>query len=862
MTLRWWASRDSAAFKCLVGLAILYGVMSYVAYNVVYVRHVRPLGVDAPPDRFSEARAIEHVRYLTVDIDGRQVYIKNQLEMMKERAGPGYRLDIDEMSVSGSFNMMFLRHSLSLGYRNHTNILFRISSEVSNYTEPAVLVNGHFDSPLGSPGAGDCGSCVASMLELVRVILDSSWIPPQPIIFLFNGAEEIFLLGSHGFMKTHEWANSLGAFINVEASGSGGLDLVCQSGPGSWPSLVYAQSAVYPMAQSAAQDVFGIIPGDTDFRIFAKDFGKIPGLDIIFVLGGYYYHTSHDTLERLMPGSIQARGENLYALVKAFTASPLLRNAEQRSQVDAAKDPGNDRAVYFDYLSWFMIIYSRRVALVLHNLPVVIFLLMPLLLHFQHCTVSSVFSSFLDLTKGVFFHAMGISLGIFVPVSFAVLRLCFSRYAMSWYARPYLAYMMFIPCSIVGLLIPRTVWGSFSVSQEVAFPGETNEVLFDKVCFWGLLVCMAYTLSGLGGGFVTFLHAASMLLAWIFFCLSSKYFGHKSFRSLAGYVIPLIPDLLYSVYFGAFLVQFVIEKMGMMGSLPHPYGYFIPDIIVAAVVGLVTGLCVGPLLPVVGRWMARSSVVNFLLQVTVVAMAVSSQLFPYSTSAPKRVAFHHTFVTADSGKLLESSYEFSVLDANSLGFLFKYSPEAAKLLEVVPESSIQHSDPSSWVFPAQGDGILHQYEYLPRLSHLSSTEATTGARKIHLEVELGSVSEIWAVVLNITGPLGNWSFADNAIPVPERINGGPPSYICRLSGKSHENWAFWLEASSSEALRVDLAVLDQYLLDGPKRLKGLFPNWVDVIASSPFFQATTFDPLVLGQSQRLEWYSSITNFID
>ena len=30
-------------------------------------------------------------------------------------------------------------------------------------------------------------------------------------------------------------------------------DLVCQSGPGSWPSLVYAQSAVYPMAHSAAQ---------------------------------------------------------------------------------------------------------------------------------------------------------------------------------------------------------------------------------------------------------------------------------------------------------------------------------------------------------------------------------------------------------------------------------------------------------------------------------------------------------------------------------------------------------------------------------------------------------------------------------
>lgn len=30
-------------------------------------------------------------------------------------------------------------------------------------------------------------------------------------------------------------------------------DLVCQSGPGSWPSNVYAEAAIYPMANSAAQ---------------------------------------------------------------------------------------------------------------------------------------------------------------------------------------------------------------------------------------------------------------------------------------------------------------------------------------------------------------------------------------------------------------------------------------------------------------------------------------------------------------------------------------------------------------------------------------------------------------------------------
>ena len=75
-------------------------------------------------------------------------------------------------------------------------------------------------------------------------------------------------------------------------------------------------------------------------------------------------------------------------------------------------------------------------------------------------------------------------------------------------------------------------------------------------------------------------------------------------------------------------------------------GYFMADIIVSAVIGLVTGLCVGPLLPLVGHWLSRKSVVTLLLQITVLAMAISSQSFPYSSSAPKRVAFHQTFVTS------------------------------------------------------------------------------------------------------------------------------------------------------------------------------------------------------------------------
>jgi hypothetical protein len=49
-----------------------------------------------------------------------------------------------------------------------------------------------------------------------------------------------------------------------------------------------------------------------------------------------------------------------------------------------------------------------------------------------------------------------------------------------------------------------------------------------------------------------------------------------------------------------------------------------------------------------------------------------------------------------------------------------------------------------------------------------------------------------------------------------------------------------LQASSSEDLRVEVAVLDQNLVGAAKKLKSLFPDWVDVIAYSSFMSTYIF----------------------
>ena len=263
----------------------------------VYLRDSRlpsPLPASVSAHVFSEGRARPHLEALlssgirTAGSPANEVfaarYIVQQLVRIRDGALPGYVLEIDVQRPSGSFDLNFLGGFTSY-YSNVTNILARVYYKAVDdppeidRTQVAFLVSAHFDSALKSPAASDDAANIASMLEIAHNLVHS---PPLPhaVIFNFNGAEESILQAAHGFITQHKWTPSIAAFLNAEGAGGSGRELVFQLGPShAWLAFAYARAAPYPFASSLAQDIFqsGIIPSDTDFRIY-RDYGGLSGV--------------------------------------------------------------------------------------------------------------------------------------------------------------------------------------------------------------------------------------------------------------------------------------------------------------------------------------------------------------------------------------------------------------------------------------------------------------------------------------------------------------------------------------------------------------------------------------------------------
>lgn len=251
-------------------------------------------------------------------------------------------------------------------YRNIQNVVVRLQG-TTNY---AVLLNCHFDSRPGSPGANDDLANCCIMMEILRVLSKSKIQQRHSIIFLFNGSEEEELQASHGFVTQHKWAKDVKAFINVEGSGSGGREILFHTGPKhDWLVHKYRQSAKYPFGFTFAEELFetGVIPSGTDFQIFHEN-GNIPGLDFAHTSEGWLYHTKFDDIKYLNKDFLQQTGVNIIELTKTIANCDELENP-----------PEGSYSVFFDYLGLFFISYTKTTGIIINIIVSLLAIIVPFL---------------------------------------------------------------------------------------------------------------------------------------------------------------------------------------------------------------------------------------------------------------------------------------------------------------------------------------------------------------------------------------------------------------------------------------------------------------------------------------------------
>ena len=130
-------------------------------------------------------------------------YFMSFVQKLKIEAKDLYDIEVDIQVASGSY----CHWAMVNMYQSIQNVVIKISPK-GYKGDSYLLVNSHYDSVPFGPGAGDDGAMVAVMLETLRVLSQSSKPLKNPVVFLFNGAEENPLQASHAFITQHKWAKN------------------------------------------------------------------------------------------------------------------------------------------------------------------------------------------------------------------------------------------------------------------------------------------------------------------------------------------------------------------------------------------------------------------------------------------------------------------------------------------------------------------------------------------------------------------------------------------------------------------------------------------------------------------------------
>lgn len=292
-------------------------------WSVLSLQPPSPKGADAPANEFSAGRAMATVDQMAIEAHptGSAANDAVRARLLADLTALGLDPQV--------------RPALSFDVDAHDDIDVTDAQNIVAVIEGSdstgrLFLAAHYDSAQVSPGAGDDASGVGSILEIARALRQG----PQPrndVVLLLTDAEEAGTLGSEGFAHSDPLAANGGVILNFEARGSRGPVVMFETSDGNADlARLYGSNVPYPVATSAAVEVYRKLRNNTDFTSFLQE-GGFTGLNSAYFDGAAVYHTPQDTPSRLDRGSLQMMGDNGLALTRALADADLGRYTEQSS---------------------------------------------------------------------------------------------------------------------------------------------------------------------------------------------------------------------------------------------------------------------------------------------------------------------------------------------------------------------------------------------------------------------------------------------------------------------------------------------------------------------------------------------------
>ncbi len=325
-------------------LVVLLCLCSFVA--LAQVSPPTPLPTTAPATVFSAGRAIQHVEALAQAPRsmGTPGHRAAQQYLVKEIEALGLLPEVQATTVVQRWP-----GATQFSVGSVENILVRLPGTNST---GAIVLDGHYDSGSNSPGAADCGSCVATLLETMRALRASAALR-NDVIFVFADGEENGDLGAYAFITQHPWRKDVRLAINFEATGNRGPNLLYSTSPNNRRIIEgFLKASPRPAAYAFATVFDRWLPMTRigcDLEEY-MDHG-VPGLGFALTGNTTGYHNRLDSAARLSRRSLQHQGNDALALAQYFGDQDL-------GDLEASQD-----AVYFNILPQVGVHYSTAWAM-------------------------------------------------------------------------------------------------------------------------------------------------------------------------------------------------------------------------------------------------------------------------------------------------------------------------------------------------------------------------------------------------------------------------------------------------------------------------------------------------------------------